>query len=291
MPVESLKCPNCGAPLDAAQDLVKCAYCHCLVRLRLDADGHLATDLVPEGARESPITPEMTTSQAQAAIDRITAEAAQHFVDQITNLVAAGNLLEAIQRYREKTGDGLVESKIAVEALRIEAGRQAMFERLMQGKRPGIQGEVLTDSGMVEEIKRLLRAGNKIEAIKIYRQHTEAGLKEAKEAVDRLEVSLKMQSLPETADNGAEFTPLQRELRALLAAGRKPEAVELYRKRTQASIAESRLVVDQMAATLPPADRARLKANSRKEVVTCIVLILAALIFLGGLAALILLTS
>lgn len=226
MPVESLKCPNCGAPLDAAQDVVKCAYCHCLVRLRLDADGHLATDLVPEGERESPITPEMTTVQAQAAIDQITAEAAQHFVDQLTDLVTAGNLLEAIKRYREKTGGGLVESKIAVEALRTEAGRQSMLERLLQGKGTGEQGQVLTDSEAVEEIKRLLRAGNKIEAIKIYRQRTEAGLKEAKEAVERLEVSLNLQSLPRIADNGAEFTPLQRELRALLAAGRKPEAVE-----------------------------------------------------------------
>jgi len=37
------------------------------------------------------------------------------------------------------------------------------------------------------EIEQLLRQGNKIEAIKVYRQKTGVGLKEAKDVIDELE--------------------------------------------------------------------------------------------------------
>ncbi len=42
------------------------------------------------------------------------------------------------------------------------------------------------------EAAKYLRQGNKIEAIKAYRAVTNAGLKEAKDAVDALEMKLKM---------------------------------------------------------------------------------------------------
>ena len=40
------------------------------------------------------------------------------------------------------------------------------------------------------ELVRLIRAGQKIEAIKVYREATRCGLKEAKDAVDALERTL-----------------------------------------------------------------------------------------------------
>ncbi|MDO9015846.1 MAG: ribosomal protein L7/L12 [Deltaproteobacteria bacterium] len=40
------------------------------------------------------------------------------------------------------------------------------------------------------ELVRLIRAGQKIEAIKVYRESTRCGLKEAKDAVDALERTL-----------------------------------------------------------------------------------------------------
>jgi ribosomal protein L7/L12 len=39
----------------------------------------------------------------------------------------------------------------------------------------------------LHDVLRLLREGKKIEAIKVYRERTGAGLKEAKDAVERLE--------------------------------------------------------------------------------------------------------
>ena len=42
------------------------------------------------------------------------------------------------------------------------------------------------DDPRLDEVAGLVRAGRKIEAIKLYRETTGAGLKEAKDAVDRL---------------------------------------------------------------------------------------------------------
>ncbi|AUA10326.1 hypothetical protein GTZ89_17740 [Streptomyces sp. SID8382] len=41
----------------------------------------------------------------------------------------------------------------------------------------------------LERVAALVREGKKIEAIKVYRELTDAGLKEAKEAVDRMDVA------------------------------------------------------------------------------------------------------
>ena len=41
----------------------------------------------------------------------------------------------------------------------------------------------------LERVAALVREGKKIEAIKVYRQLTDAGLKEAKEAVERMDVA------------------------------------------------------------------------------------------------------
>jgi len=52
-------------------------------------------------------------------------------------------------------------------------------------------GEDWNDSGRIplearDEIEKLLHEGKKIEAIKVYRNHTETSLKEAKEAVESI---------------------------------------------------------------------------------------------------------
>ncbi|MCQ8192927.1 ribosomal protein L7/L12 [Streptomyces rugosispiralis] len=46
----------------------------------------------------------------------------------------------------------------------------------------------VTEPGL-ERVVALVREGKKIEAIKVYRQLTDAGLKEAKDAVERMEVA------------------------------------------------------------------------------------------------------
>jgi len=87
----------------------------------------------------------------------------------------------------------------------------------------------------------LMREGRKIEAIKLYRDLTGAGLKEAKDAVEALE---RDGSLPTTRDAPSSDDP---DVLELLRAGQKIRAIKLYRDKTGAGLAESKNVVETLA--------------------------------------------
>lgn len=89
---------------------------------------------------------------------------------EIRRLLSEGRKIEAIRRYREQTGADLAAAKAAVEALQ-------------RDEPPAPPAE---DSPDAAEIVALLQGGKKIEAIKLYRQRTGVGLKEAKDAVEAL---------------------------------------------------------------------------------------------------------
>jgi len=91
--------------------------------------------------------------------------------NEIKNLLVSGRKIEAIKRYREETGAGLAEAKDAVESL--EAGRSF----------PEAQKD---DSELTNQVIGLLGRGEKIEAVKLYRNKFGGGLKEAKKAVQRI---------------------------------------------------------------------------------------------------------
>jgi large subunit ribosomal protein L7/L12 len=86
-------------------------------------------------------------------------------------LVTDGRKIEAIKLYRDITGAGLKEAKDAVEAL----------ER--DGSLPRARKE---SAGADADVLDLLRAEQKIRAIKLYRDKTGVGLAEAKNAVEAL---------------------------------------------------------------------------------------------------------
>src|SRR5262249_34027835 len=92
-------------------------------------------------------------------------------VARVRSLTEAGQKIEAIKLFRERTGAGLKESKDAVEA--IQRGQAA---------RSGPQ----SDRDLEDEVVSFLEQGQKIEAIKRYRERTGVGLKEAKDAVKRM---------------------------------------------------------------------------------------------------------
>jgi ribosomal protein L7/L12 len=94
----------------------------------------------------------------------------QDLEEQLRVLLAEGKKIEAIKVYRERTGAGLAEAKDAVEAL--EAGQKLPSQAI--------------DGGFENELVALLEQGQKIEAIRVYREKTGAGLKEAKDAVEAL---------------------------------------------------------------------------------------------------------
>ena len=80
-----------------------------------------------------------------------------------------------IKVVRQATGLGLKEAKDYVEAL--EAGTAPPAARLAAAP---------ASSGSMDEVRALALQGNKIQAIKRYRELTGAGLKEAKDYVDAL---------------------------------------------------------------------------------------------------------
>ncbi len=93
------------------------------------------------------------------------------FVNELLELLDRGSKIEAIKLYRDKTGAGLAEAKTAVEAL--QAGRP-------------LPGAAELSEQDQSKILNTLRDGSKIEAIKIYRNATGTGLKDAKLAVEQL---------------------------------------------------------------------------------------------------------
>jgi ribosomal protein L7/L12 len=90
--------------------------------------------------------------------------------DRVRSLLSQGRKIEAIKEYRGATGAGLKAAKDAVEAL----------ERGQPLPTPG------TPDDLEQQLLPLLVGGQKIPAIKLYRERTGAGLKESKDAVEAL---------------------------------------------------------------------------------------------------------
>ena len=84
----------------------------------------------------------------------------------------APNKIERIRAYRQRTGGGLKEAMLAIEAQ----------DRGQPLPEPAPSAALAPDADLLE----LVRDGRVIEAIKLYREQTGASLAEAKQAIDRL---------------------------------------------------------------------------------------------------------
>lgn len=124
---------------------------------------------------------------------------------EVAALAREGQTIEAIKRYRELTGEGLKESKDAVEQL--AAGRTPSFSPGALQRLTGAPPGESLQSGHQAELERLIAEGKKIEAIRIHRQFARTGLKESKDAVEALEAKMiQAGSLPFPGDAGKQVT-------------------------------------------------------------------------------------
>jgi len=98
--------------------------------------------------------------------------------NEVANLLVQGGKMEAIKLMRDKTGLPLAAAKAAVEAI----GR----EDAIVPPAPGLAATIQRAQQMSDEVRRLAARGQKIEAIKLLREKSGLGLKEAKDLVDRL---------------------------------------------------------------------------------------------------------
>jgi len=101
---------------------------------------------------------------------------------QIRDLIAQNQKIAAIKLYREATDSSLKDAKEAIEA--IEMGAAVNFPASVQMS--------TSDTSLNNRIRRLLAERKKIEAVKVYREAYNCGLKEAKEAVDAIEMQMRM---------------------------------------------------------------------------------------------------
>ena len=105
-----------------------------------------------------------------------------HVTQQVKDLVARGNKIEAIKIFRSATGLGLKESKDVIDA--ISAGNAQAANQLMMGmgasspQTPAAMGDTLA------QVRQLMRADEKIQAIRVLRAASGLGLKDAKDKKD-----------------------------------------------------------------------------------------------------------
>lgn len=102
----------------------------------------------------------------------------QH-AQKIHELIDANQIIQAIQVYQAATGVSLAEAKQAVEQM-----------ARMEAARPPSDSRNFDNPVLESKIRSMLAQGKKIEAVKIYREEYGIGLKEAKDAVDRIEATM-----------------------------------------------------------------------------------------------------
>src|SRR6185436_382395 len=83
--------------------------------------------------------------------------------------LSRGETVEAVKRLRAATGLGLQEAKYLLDRHRQPSG--------------GFAEERAASTAVPASVRNALAAGNKIEAIRLFREHSGVGLKEAKDAV------------------------------------------------------------------------------------------------------------
>jgi ribosomal protein L7/L12 len=116
-----------------------------------------------------------------------------------------------------------------------------------------VQAPAPRPAALEAELRALLVAGRKIEAVKRAREATGLGLKEAKDLVEGIEAGGSIAAAGE-APRGA--GGVEAELRALLAAGRKIDAIKRAREATGLGLKEAKDLVEQLedgGAWAPPA--------------------------------------
>ncbi|MCM5682664.1 ribosomal protein L7/L12 [Schlegelella sp. S2-27] len=96
--------------------------------------------------------------------------------ENVVEALEAGRTIEAIKRLRDATGVSLKEAKDEIDAH-------------LQGSWTGTPAPRLSTPGLPLPVQQALQRGNKIEAIRLLREHTGLGLKEAKDRVEAAEAS------------------------------------------------------------------------------------------------------
>jgi ribosomal protein L7/L12 len=281
MTVESLKCPECGAPLVEPQLIVRCPYCNALLKVEID-EGMI------EKSIEKPADPVQSTPAPAEFV--ISLADAQALAEELAALCRDGNKIEAIRRYRQRTFQGLTDSKAAVESLEIDPHAPFVVDALRVGQHAARQRS-LHGEALAEAVRAMLAENDIIGAVKLYRQVTGVGVAEAKDAVEAISQNQIPDTKPELG--GTRISSLEAGVRSLLMEGKKIDAIKLVREKTSAGLREAKLIVESIEAKLPPGaiENARQANLALKPLqwASCSGVLAAVFLLAAGVAGLILL--
>lgn len=101
-------------------------------------------------------------------------------IAEIQQDIASKNMIVAIKKVRNWTGLGLAEAKEVVDFINKGGHLPA------HAPEPVNTPSQMQEDQLITTLKTLVQAGQKIQAIKVYRDATGVGLKEAKDFVDQL---------------------------------------------------------------------------------------------------------
>jgi ribosomal protein L7/L12 len=161
-------------------------------------------------------------------------------MDTVRALVQEGRTLEAIRVYREQTGASLDAALVVVDGLQQQLGPDDAL--LPQADRGGLdpQQQQVTLDG--PDVTSLLQAGRKLDAIRVYREQTGANLKDATDVIKDLERQLDRGDQSEIEHD--------QDVATLLRAGRKIDAIRVYREQHGVSLREATGAINQMEKNL-----------------------------------------
>lgn len=169
---------------------------------------------------------------------------------EVKRLVQSGRMIDAVKLYREITGVGLKEAKDAVE--QIARGEPVQINSVVTTN----VGGTTDQAEKMKQVVRLIKEGNKIEAIKAFREATGVGLKEAKEAVEAIEsnrsttINTVTTSMPYTTTPATPQAAEMQDVIRLVQSGNKIEAIKKFRELYGVGLKEAKDVIDGMDTTM-----------------------------------------
>lgn len=133
---------------------------------------------------------------------------------------------------------------------------------------------------LLDDIKAEIAAGNKINAIKLYRDATGAGLAEAKQAVELIAAG----KPPPTGAAPTLSADAMHEVSALVAAGKKIDAIKVYRREAGVDLKDAKDAVDALEVRINPAAVAAREATMgriRRFVVFAVLIAVGVVMLIG----------
>jgi ribosomal protein L7/L12 len=156
-------------------------------------------------------------------------------MDEVRNLVKEGRTLEALRAYREQTGASLDEALTVVDGLQQE----------LQPEDPvPPQADRGPEAVPLEgpDVTALLQAGRKLDAIRLYREQTGSSLQAATGVIKDLERKLDIEDESEIEHS--------QDVPTLLRAGRKIDAIRVYREQHGSSLQDATKAINQLEKDL-----------------------------------------